>query len=67
MGVQVIQDHANHPRLGETVINQILHAVGKVLGRAAGRHLEVPPALQGLQEQKQVGCPFPTVFVVLPH
>ena len=67
MGVQVIQDHTNHLRLGEMVIDQITHAGGKVLGRAAGRHLDVPPALQGVQEHNEVAGPFPTVLVVVPH
>jgi hypothetical protein len=44
-----------------------LQTGGEVLGRAAGRHLDRPPALQGWQEHAQGARPFPTVCVVVAH
>lgn len=53
MGVQVSQNHAEHPGLGDMRSHQVLHTVGEVLRRAAGRHLEVPPALERLKDAAQ--------------
>jgi len=63
----MIHDHTHHPRFGAMVLNPLWPAVGEVLGCAAGRHLDVPPALQGVQAHQQVARPCPTVCVVVPH
>jgi hypothetical protein len=49
------------------VIEQRWPPVGAVLGRAAGRHLEVPPALQGWPAHAQVARPCSAVCGVVSH
>ena len=66
VGVQVVQDQANHRDLRVSLVHQPAHLVGEVLGGAPLRHCHVAPARPGLAEQEQVAGALPPVLVVLP-
>src|SRR5215212_1022218 len=45
-------------------VNQVSHLFGKILLGSLRRYAHVPPALQRLEQQKEVAGPFALVFVV---
>jgi phage baseplate assembly protein W len=66
MGVEVVQHHPNHLRLRKDFIHQPFYLLGQVLPRPPLRHVDFPPAPQGLEDQKQIAAPPPLIFVVHP-
>lgn len=64
--VQVVQHHAEHRRLRIMALHQVLHTMRKVLGRMPIGDLDVPPFLQGLNDQEEVTRARPAIFIVLP-
>src|ERR671918_1576503 len=66
MGVQVVQDYPDHLSFRIGFIHQPPHLLGEVLHRALFGHLQVPPALLRLEEQKQVAAAVTLVLVIVP-
>jgi hypothetical protein len=66
MGVQVVQHHPDHLSFRKGLIHQPLHLLGKVVACPPLRHVDFPPARQGLKDQKQVAASLPLICVVHP-
>ena len=65
VGVQIVEDHADHGRVGIRCVNQPLHLVGEVLHGAALGDSHMAPASQWLAEQEEVAGAALAVLVVL--
>ena len=63
MGVPVVQHHANPLCLREDCIRQPFHLAGDVLLRPPLRHVDFPPARQGVNDQQQVAASLPLICV----
>jgi hypothetical protein len=66
MGIQVVQHHTDHGRLREMHVHQVPHTGGEVLSCAPAGDLGMPPALQGLEEHKEVTGPLAPIFIGIP-
>jgi hypothetical protein len=49
---------------GKSVITKSLHSGGEVLCGASGRHLEVPPALERLEEHEHIAGAFSAICII---
>jgi len=65
--MQVVQDDADQSRLWEMHVSQLLPTVREVLRGPPVGDLDVPPALQGLQQHAQMTRAFPALLIVIPE
>ena len=63
LGVQMVQDHPDHGRLGDGAVPQLLPTGRNGLGRTPVGDLDVPPAPPGLDAHTRVTGTRPTGFI----
>src|SRR4029450_13704659 len=47
-------------------VHQLLHLPGEIALGAAWGDVDMPPPTQGLDEEKEIGCAFPAILIIVP-
>ena len=63
--IEVINHQFDHVRLWKMNVHQLLHLHGEIALGAAWGDVDMPPAMQRLDKEKQIRCTLPTIFVVV--
>jgi hypothetical protein len=67
MRIQVVQDYADHGRLREVHVYQLLHTIREILRGTPVGDLDVPPSLQGLKQHEQITRALPAILIIVPE